>query len=152
MGNGMSEEEENRFMEEAINMSLDNPDVDKKINQGTTAPNCQPKHTRLDESSSSEEEGDDDDDYDSTRDHGHEVVASPGGNIHIHDAKSSRTKRKSRKEYKKNNAEREAQRANTENMQNERDRKLSYLQMAKLGYQELVNAIIRPPRAEYKVC
>jgi hypothetical protein len=23
--------------------------------------------------------------------------------------------------------------------------------MAKLGYQELINAIIRPPRAEYKV-
>jgi hypothetical protein len=30
--------------------------------------------------------------------------------------------------------------------------KLSYVQLAKLGYQELVNAIIRPPRAEYKVC
>jgi hypothetical protein len=30
-------------------------------------------------------------------------------------------------------------------------KKLSYLQMAKLGYQELVNAIIRPPRADYKV-
>ena len=30
--------------------------------------------------------------------------------------------------------------------------KLSYLQMARMGYQELVNAIIRPPRADYKVC
>jgi uncharacterized Zn finger protein (UPF0148 family) len=30
--------------------------------------------------------------------------------------------------------------------------KPSYIQMAKMGYQELVNAIIRPPRAEYKVC
>jgi hypothetical protein len=29
---------------------------------------------------------------------------------------------------------------------------MSYIQMAKLGYQELVNAIIRPPRADYKVC
>ena len=29
--------------------------------------------------------------------------------------------------------------------------KLSYIQMARMGYQELVNAIIRPPRAEYKV-
>ena len=27
---------------------------------------------------------------------------------------------------------------------------MSYVQMAKAGYQELVNAIIRPPRAEYK--
>lgn len=31
-------------------------------------------------------------------------------------------------------------------------KKLSYIQMAKMGYQELVNAIIRPPRADYKVC
>jgi hypothetical protein len=31
-------------------------------------------------------------------------------------------------------------------------KKLSYLQLARLGYQELVNAIIRPPRADYKVC
>lgn len=30
-------------------------------------------------------------------------------------------------------------------------KKMSYIQMAKLGYQELVNAIIRPPRADYKV-
>eukprot|EP00977_Amphora_coffeiformis_P012547 scaffold3126_cov136-Amphora_coffeaeformis.AAC.3 len=30
--------------------------------------------------------------------------------------------------------------------------KLSYIQMARMGYQELVNAIIRPPRADYKVC
>jgi hypothetical protein len=30
-------------------------------------------------------------------------------------------------------------------------KKLSYFQMARLGYQELVNAIIRPPRADYKV-
>jgi hypothetical protein len=30
--------------------------------------------------------------------------------------------------------------------------KMGYIQMAKLGYQELINAIIRPPRADYKVC
>ena len=30
-------------------------------------------------------------------------------------------------------------------------KKMSYMQMAKMGYQELVNAIIRPPRADYKV-
>lgn len=30
-------------------------------------------------------------------------------------------------------------------------KKLSYVQMARLGYQELINAIIRPPRADYKV-
>jgi hypothetical protein len=35
--------------------------------------------------------------------------------------------------------------------QQQEKQKLSYLQMARLGYQELVNAIIRPPRADYKV-
>uniref|UniRef100_A0A7S1BAY4 Serine aminopeptidase S33 domain-containing protein n=1 Tax=Corethron hystrix TaxID=216773 RepID=A0A7S1BAY4_9STRA len=30
-------------------------------------------------------------------------------------------------------------------------KKLGYVQMARMGYQELVNAIIRPPRADYKV-
>ena len=29
--------------------------------------------------------------------------------------------------------------------------KLSYWQMAKLGYQQLVNAIIRPPRCNYSI-
>ena len=33
----------------------------------------------------------------------------------------------------------------------EKQKKMSYIQMAKLGYQELVNAIVRPPRADYKV-
>jgi len=30
-------------------------------------------------------------------------------------------------------------------------KKLGYIQMARMGYQELVNAIIRPPRADYKI-
>ena len=38
-----------------------------------------------------------------------------------------------------------------QNTNDEPTKKLSYLQMAKLGYQELINAIIRPPRADYKV-
>ena len=33
----------------------------------------------------------------------------------------------------------------------EEKKKLSYLQMARLGYQEVINAIIRPPRAKYKM-
>jgi len=33
----------------------------------------------------------------------------------------------------------------------QRQQKLSYFQMARMGYQELVNAIIRTPRADYKV-
>lgn len=35
--------------------------------------------------------------------------------------------------------------------QQQQQQKMSYIQMARMGYQELVNAIIRPPRADYKV-
>ena len=148
MGNGMSEEEEHQFMEEAYNMSLDNPDVDKKINRGTTASNCQPKHTKLlDElSSESEEEYEE---ADQIKSDGHEVISSPSGNIHIHDTKSPRLRKKIPK--KTGNGNHSAQQESNQRMQSEREKKLSYLQMAKIGYQELVNAIIRPPRADYKV-
>ena len=143
MGNGMSEEEEKQFMEEAYKMSLDNPDVDKKINSGTTAPNCQPKHTQLEDDSS---EGEEDDDVDHTKEeHGHEIVASPGGNVHIHETKARRPSRRKVRPKKK------VEQAEFVEDPHEQERKLSYLQMARIGYQELVNAIIRPPRADYKV-
>ena len=41
--------------------------------------------------------------------------------------------------------------ATEEQRQQAKQQKLSYIQMARMGYQELVNAIIRPPRADYKV-
>ena len=37
------------------------------------------------------------------------------------------------------------------NKEEKDDKKMGYIQMARMGYQELVNAIIRPPRADYKV-
>jgi len=104
MGNALSdltEEEESMLIEEAINLSLDNPDSDKVLNAGTTAPNCQPKTNNTDSSSDSSD-----------------------------DLRGSRRNKK--------------------NMTDE-ERKLSYMQMARIGYQELVNAIVRPPRAEYKM-
>jgi hypothetical protein len=39
----------------------------------------------------------------------------------------------------------------TDSQNSNNPKKMSYLQMAKVGYQELVNAIIRPPRCDYKV-
>ena len=104
MGNALSdltEEEESMLIEEAINLSLDNPDSDKVLNAGTTAPNCQPKNNNTDSLSDSSD-----------------------------DLRGSRRNKK--------------------NMTDE-ERKLSYMQMARIGYQELVNAIVRPPRAEYKM-
>lgn len=122
MGNVLSEEEENEFLEEAYALSLDSPDVDKKVNQGTTAPNCQPKHTREEQKVLEEDEKD-------TLTH------------HKHSRSSSSTS--SEVEHR---GKRQATLTGSE-----AEKKLSYFQMARLGYQELVNAIIRPPRADYKV-
>mmetsp|Transcript_6745 Transcript_6745/g.10084 ORF Transcript_6745/g.10084 Transcript_6745/m.10084 type:complete len:217 (-) Transcript_6745:655-1305(-) len=109
-------------------MSLDNPHVDKEINAGTTAANCQPRHTRdaLD--------ADDDSDDDS----------NIGGG-----SSTSSTRRLSRSERKLMKKEKKAVAARRKKEQ-EDPKKMGYVAMAKMGYQELVNAIIRPPRAEYK--
>lgn len=112
-------------------MSLDNPNIDKKINAGTTAANCQPKHTQeslsLDDNSLSDD--------DSTL---------GGESSHDGDKKLSRAERKALKKERKAAAARKKK-------EQEDPKKMGYVQMAKMGYQELVNAIIRPPRAEYKV-
>lgn len=116
MGNEVSAEEEveNAFLEEGFN--LEDPEADGKINFGTAAPNCQPKHTRRREDIEEEQA------------------------VEV--------------EIKKNNSAASVQSAqNQQQQQQPQDpKKMSYIQMAKMGYQELVNAIIRPPRAEYKVC
>lgn len=119
MGNGMSDQEEKEFLEEAYAMSLDNPNVDQKVNAGTTAANCQPRHTR--------EEIRHNDDSSSDDDEGTKVISN-----------SSPKNKQSQSNRQKSLSDVEDQ------------RKLSYFQMARLGYQELVNAIIRPPRADYK--
>jgi hypothetical protein len=111
-------------------MSLDNPHVDKAINAGTTAANCQPRHTR--ESLSVDDNSLSDD-------------STIGGESSTNTGKKlSRAERKSFKKEQKAAAARRKR-------DQEDPKKMGYIQMAKMGYQELVNAIIRPPRAEYKV-
>jgi len=129
MGNVLSEEEENEFLEEAYALSLDSPDVDKKVNQGTTAANCQPKHTRDLENEQVEVAIAVDDDLQNSHKHSR-------ANSNVSDSSGDGAHRGKR------------QHALTEE---EKQQKLSYFQMARMGYQELVNAIIRPPRADYKV-
>uniref|UniRef100_A0A7S4UWV7 Uncharacterized protein n=1 Tax=Ditylum brightwellii TaxID=49249 RepID=A0A7S4UWV7_9STRA len=143
MGNGMSEEEERTFLEEAYNMSLDSPDIDKKVNNGTAAPNCQPKHTREEEKRIREEEA-------QAAEEGLEVIMSRDGNDAqlVSDSDARAKSEQEARDKRKANKKREKQgRADTETEK----QKLSYFQMARIGYQELVNAIIRPPRADYKV-
>jgi len=117
MGNALSEEEdEPKFLEEGFN--LESPEADQKINFGTAAPNCQPKHTE--------------------QTHSHKHVREEQGG----DASSHQDKKQHLSEDQKSEESAPAE---------PKKQQLSYIQMAKLGYQELVNAIIRPPRADYKV-
>jgi pimeloyl-ACP methyl ester carboxylesterase len=109
-------------------MSLDNPHVDKEINAGTTAANCQPRHTR--DALDADIDSDDD--------------SNTGGG-----SSTSSTRRLSRSERKLVKKEKKAAAARRKREQ-EDPKKMGYIAMAKMGYQELVNAIIRPPRAEYK--
>jgi len=55
------------------------------------------------------------------------------------------------KEKKKHRKQKEAGCVDGAASAAEEQKKMGYFQMARLGYQELVNAIIRPPRADYKV-
>jgi len=54
------------------------------------------------------------------------------------------------KEKKKHRKQKEAGCVDGAASAAEEQKKMGYFQMARLGYQELVNAIIRPPRADYK--
>lgn len=133
MGNVLSEEEENEVLEEAYALSLDSPDVDKKVNSGTTAANCQPKHTL--------EDNDNDDNTEAMKPNSHKHAReSSVGSSNDGGGEGGASSHRGKRLHHSNSSE-----------ISEQEKKLSYFQMARLGYQELVNAIIRPPRAEYKV-
>ncbi len=134
MGNALSEEEEEELLEEAYTMSLESPEADKTLNSGTSAPNCQPKHTKEKE--------------DDEREEGQEVIMDQEKS----EVMSAKHRRGS--SLSENEQEDRRKRQHTNNNQNmsAAQKKMSYVQMARLGYQELVNAIIRPPRADYTVC
>lgn len=148
MGNEISQEEEEQILEEAYRtsldnpdeMNLDNPDVDKKINSGTTAPAHQPKHTLESQKNEREDE--------SLRNNGDEVelvMSNDGERAEYHTESSAQKGDRNSKRAS------DDKKKSSDDDEKDQQRKLSYFQMARLGYQELVNAIIRPPRADYKV-
>lgn len=132
MGNALSEEEETQILEEAYSMSLESPEADKVLNAGTAAPNCQPKHSQ-DDGIEQREDDDNGDPSDKRVSEKHRRNSSMSDN-----AQDDRRKRPNTQQQQQNESA-------------QQQKKLSYIQMARLGYQELVNAIIRPPRADYKV-
>lgn len=126
------EPEEKGFLEEGFN--LESHDADQKINFGTAAPKCQPKHTSSTTTTTKDEEN------------------STGGHIHLRESRESGLSESSAQLEHRDKRQHMQQQQQQEQPQVQQDpKKLSYIQMAKLGYQELVNAIIRPPRADYKV-
>jgi hypothetical protein len=137
MGNALSEEEENEMLEEAYALSLDSPDVDRKVNLGTAAADCQPKHTKQQDEAAAAAAVEvallKDDPEELQDDHTHAMKHGRSSSAEIAAEGDHRGKRQHLSA-------------------SEKQKKLSYIQMARLGYQELVNAIIRPPRADYKVC
>jgi pimeloyl-ACP methyl ester carboxylesterase len=118
-------------------LSLDSPDVDRKVNLGTAAADCQPKHTKQQDEAAAAAAVEvallKDDPEELQDDHTHAMKHGRSSSAEIAAEGDHRGKRQHLSA-------------------SEKQKKLSYIQMARLGYQELVNAIIRPPRADYKVC
>jgi hypothetical protein len=172
MGNALSEEEQEQIMEEAYN--LEDPEADKKLNSGTSAPNCQPKHTQRDEQNDGSQGGADSNNNNSgslQEGQQQQQQQHPGthknqrssSSMSVREAQEDRRKRQHTNTTTQSagTASSSSQSSLSSSQQQEQQeissaaaqqqKKLSYFQMARLGYQELVNAIIRPPRADYKV-
>lgn len=136
-------EDQNPMPQQSLPSSLDNPHVDKQINAGTTVSNCQPKHTR-----EALTKAESDDGISSTLSADSSVMSNSSRASRQQLRKERKAEKKAQKEEMRLQKQQEKQKAKEEK---ELDpRKMGYIQMAKMGYQELVNAIIRPPRAEYK--
>ena len=144
MGNTISEEEA------AMNVPQELPeaeDTDKYLNSGTDVPRCQPNHTQSELKQGQK----------LVIEEGLEVVMQERDEqpeVHLDDGKSQPLSPDHRKgsSVSDSDDDRRKRQHLTQSQQQQAAKKLSYVQMAKLGYQELVNAIIRPPRADYKVC
>ena len=175
MGNIISEEEqEERFLEDGFN--LESPDADKVINYGTAAPVWQNKTSTssrsLDNDNNNHQNNTNNDGSNHRNQKGQEVVAassthsepppprrSTSSNSCGEGTTSNNTSNSNSSNNNNNNNTSSSSHQSSaaamedapQNPNDEPTKKLSYLQMAKLGYQELINAIIRPPRADYKV-
>lgn len=154
MGNDQSTatviDEERKMLESLYQISegrLDTADhnhVNSKVNSGTSAPNCQPSHTLQEIEKYREEE---------ERKRIQAEVAEAerlAGLLDINDSEHEA--------YVDAEKKRQIERVDSAasnglsggSQAAEKGSIGSYVQMAKTGYQELVNAIIRPPRAKYR--
>lgn len=153
MGNVLSEEDqEERFLEDGFN--LESPDADKVINYGTAAPVWQNKKSSssrsLENNDASHQTNRNENNNESNhRNHSTNNSSSDVGQEVVVAAPTITTN--SEPSRRRTTNESSTTQEDTPPDSDETPKKLSYIQMAKLGYQELINAIIRPPRADYKV-
>jgi hypothetical protein len=136
MGNEASQEEE-QFYNTEYEEPLESPNVDNFVNAGTTAANCQPKHTKAAAAASIEEQG--------------QEVGLQSSDPNAMRADTSE-ERAAEARYKRSGSSSSGGSERRRAAAQQDPKKMSYIQMARMGYQELINAIIRPPRADYKVC
>jgi hypothetical protein len=147
MGNELSQEEQDQILEEAYN--LEDPKADEYLNSGTAAPNCQPKHTVKREERDRERQKELEA---AAAAEGQESTANGADGASNNAAAANKHRRASSSLSERDDQEERRKRQHKDQeMSAAEQKKLSYFQMARLGYQELVNAIIRPPRADYKV-
>mmetsp|Transcript_28697 Transcript_28697/g.58519 ORF Transcript_28697/g.58519 Transcript_28697/m.58519 type:complete len:593 (+) Transcript_28697:467-2245(+) len=158
MGNEQSTviDEERRMLESLYQISngrLDNADpndVNSKVNSGTTAPSCQPSHTmkeieeeRLRMQREEEE---------AARREADRIARLMDLNDSEHAGSLTSVEGENGARGRLDSGSSSSSRQGTQQQQQQPEKGSigSYVQMAKMGYQELVNAIIRPPRANYR--
>lgn len=146
MGNTISAQDEN-FHDDAgtkTHVKLESPEVDTSLNSGVDSAKCQPKNLQSELKQGQK----------LVVEEGLEVVMKSEPEVHLGDGKSEApsSKHGGVSSVSDNGEDRRKRQQSSQSQQQQTAKKLSYVQMAKLGYQELVNAIIRPPRADYKVC
>jgi len=163
MGNDQSTviDEERKMLESLYQISegrLDTDDrnhVNSKVNTGTSAPNCQPSHTlkEIEEDRLQKEEEERRMVQDEIRE-----AERLAGLLDMNDSQhreylEQQRSRERLDSQSSSGSARSSQQSLSQQQQQQQQQQGSigsYVQMAKTGYQELVNAIIRPPRAKYR--
>ncbi|EJK64219.1 hypothetical protein THAOC_15066 [Thalassiosira oceanica] len=157
MGNDQSTviDEERKMLENLYNISegrldRDNDHVNSRVNAGTSAANCQPSHTlrEIEEERKRKEAEERMRIQREEIEEAERLASLLDINDTEHEAYLAAQKRALDSQSTGLSQDHELQQQNQP--QPEKGSLGSYVQMAKTGYQELVNAIIRPPRAKYR--
>eukprot|EP00580_Thalassiosira_gravida_P016295 CAMPEP_0201664284 /NCGR_PEP_ID=MMETSP0494-20130426/5806_1 /ASSEMBLY_ACC=CAM_ASM_000839 /TAXON_ID=420259 /ORGANISM="Thalassiosira gravida, Strain GMp14c1" /LENGTH=569 /DNA_ID=CAMNT_0048143025 /DNA_START=323 /DNA_END=2032 /DNA_ORIENTATION=- len=161
MGNDQSTviDEERKMLESLYQISegrLDNNDrnhVNSKVNTGTSAPNCQPSHTlkEIEEERVRREKEEEKQQLEREIKEAERLAGLLDINDSQHRAYLEEQHRKRLDSQSSSGSTKSSQSLSASQQAQLQQGSLgSYVQMAKTGYQELVNAIIRPPRAKYR--